>query len=240
MMRCRQFLNLAPMQMWERASPLPHWIIGDVGTVTDQANPAYRPTTSRKVRCTIGLPPGFVNNGALRFSPESPMPETTVELIQTGPEEAELIRNLYQYYAYESSDWEQEDVEVDGRFYIHDEHLARYWQDPQWSANLLLVDGYIAGFLLIEGSELPGINALELADLFILKRYRRKGIGRAIASQVLCSGEANWLVRYYDQDEVSQAFWRTVLDNLPRPVQTLELDDDPQLVSYLITRAALH
>ena len=40
------------------------------------------------------------------------MPETTVELIQTGPEEAELIRNLYQYYAYESSDWEQEDVEA--------------------------------------------------------------------------------------------------------------------------------
>lgn len=181
-----------------------------------------------------------MNNGALHFLTESPMPETTVELIQTGPEEAELIRNLYQYYAYESSDWEQEDVEGDGRFYIHDEHLARYWQDPQWSANLLLVDGFIAGFLLIEGSELPGIDALELADLFILKRYRRKGIGRAIATQVLCSGTSNWLVRFYDQDEVSQAFWRTVLDNLPRPVQMLELDDEPQLVNYLITRVALH
>ena len=193
-----------------------------------------------KMHGSLGLRRRFVNNGALRFPTESPMPETTVELIQTGPEEAELIRNLYQYYAYESSDWEQEDVEADGRFYIHDEHLARYWQDPQWSANLLLVDGYIAGFLLIEGSELPGIDALELADLFILKRYRRKGIGRAIASQVLCSGEANWLVRFYDQDEVSQAFWRTVLDHLPRPVQSLELDDEPQLVSYLITRAALH
>ena len=104
----------------------------------------------------------------------------------------------------------------------------------------MLVDGYIAGFLLIEGSEIPGMDALELADLFILKRYRRKGIGRAIATQVLCSGAANWLVRFYDQDEVSQAFWRTVLDNLPRPVQTLELEDEPNLVSYLITRVALH
>ena len=197
-------------------------------------------SANRKVRRCIGLFRRFVNNGALRFFTESPMPETTVELIQTGPEEAQLIRNLYQYYAYESSGWEQEDVEADGRFYIHDEHLARYWQDPRWSANLLLVDGFIAGFLLIEDSEVPGIDALELADLFILKRYRRKGIGRAIATQVLCSGEANWLVRFYDQDEVSQAFWRTVLDNLPRPVQTIELEDEPQLVSYLITRAALH
>ena len=66
------------------------------------------------------------------------------------------------------------------------------------------------------------------------------GIGHAIATQVLCSGVSDWLVRFYDQDEVSQAFWRAVLDNLPRPVQTIELDDEPQLVSYLITRAALH
>ncbi|MBH3421918.1 GNAT family N-acetyltransferase [Pseudomonas gessardii] len=168
------------------------------------------------------------------------MSDSTVELIQTGPEQAELIRNLYQFYAYESSDWEQEDVELDGRFYIHEEHLARYWQDPQWSANLLLVDGYIAGFLLIEHSELAGVNALELADLFILKRYRRKGIGRALATQVLSSGEADWLVRFYDQDEVSQAFWRSVLDNLPRPVQAIELEDEPQLLSFLVTRAVVH
>lgn len=161
----------------------------------------------------------------------------TVELLQTGAEQAELVRNLYQFYAYESSDWEQEDVEVDGRFYIHEEHLARYWQEPQWSANLILVDGFIAGFLLVERSELPALNALELADLFILKRYRRKGIGRAVVSQVLTSGESDWLVRFYDQDETAQAFWRAVLDNLPRPVRTLELDDEPELLSYLVTRA---
>ncbi|MNJ52666.1 hypothetical protein D3C77_480120 [compost metagenome] len=78
---------------------------------------------------------------------------------------------------------------------------------------------------------------MELADLFILKRYRRKGIGRAIASQVLMSGESDWLVRFYDQDETAHAFWRTVLDNLPRPVRTIELDDEPELLSYLVTRA---
>ncbi|KDN98781.1 GNAT family N-acetyltransferase [Pseudomonas donghuensis] len=165
------------------------------------------------------------------------MSDLTVELLQTGPEQAELIRNLYQFYAYESSDWEQEDVEVDGRFYVHDEHLQRYWQEPQWSANLILVDGYIAGFLLIERSELPGLDALELADLFILKRYRRKGIASALASQVLASGQNQWLVRYYDQDETAQAFWRIVLDNLPRPVRSIELDDEPELVNFLVTRA---
>ncbi|RWU19327.1 GNAT family N-acetyltransferase [Pseudomonas alkylphenolica] len=167
------------------------------------------------------------------------MPSTSVsiELLQTGPDQAELIRNLYQFYAYESSDWEQEDVEVDGRFYIHEEHLTRYWQAPEWSANLILVDGFIAGFYLVERSELPGLDALELADLFILKRYRRKGIGRAVASQVLTATQNDWLVRFYDQDEAAQAFWRAVFDQLPRPVRMIELNDEPELSNYLVTRA---
>lgn len=164
------------------------------------------------------------------------MNDVTLELVPTDLEQMPLIRNLYQFYAYESSDWEQEDVEVDGRFYIHDEHLLRYWQEPGWSAQLLLVDGFIAGFLLIERSELPGVDALELADLFILKKYRRRGIGRALATQVLMSGEDNWLVRFYGQDETAVAFWCSVLDDLPRPVQPLELDDEPELSNFLIKR----
>lgn len=165
------------------------------------------------------------------------MSDATVELVETGPEHIDLIRNLYQFYAYESSDWEQEDVEVDGRFYVHEEHLARYWQAPQWSASLVLVDGFIAGFLLVERSELPGIDALELADLFVLKKYRRRGIGRALATQVLASGENDWLVRFYRQDELAQAFWRAVRAGLQRPVLAIEPDDDPQLLSFLVTRA---
>lgn len=33
-----------------------------------------------------------------------------LQLLQTSADQAELIRNLYQFYAYESSDWEAEDV----------------------------------------------------------------------------------------------------------------------------------
>ncbi|SDO69723.1 GNAT family N-acetyltransferase [Pseudomonas jinjuensis] len=162
---------------------------------------------------------------------------TSIELLPTGPEHIGLIRNLYQFYAYESSDWEQEDVEIDGRFYIHEEHLARYWQEPHWSASLILVDGFIAGFLLVERSELPGIDALELADLFVLKKYRRRGIGRAVARQTLLGGESDWLVRFYRQDETALAFWRAVLDELPLPAHAIEADDDPQLLTYRVTRA---
>lgn len=156
-----------------------------------------------------------------------------IELIPTTTEQLPLIANLYQYYAYESSDWEQEDVETDGRFYIHQPHLQRYWQDEGWSAQLVLVDGFIAGFLLIERSELPGIDALELADLFILKKYRRQGIGRALVQQVLGSG-GTWLLRFYGQDELAAAFCRQMLVEVQLGTRQIWPDDDAELLSYLI------
>lgn len=160
-----------------------------------------------------------------------------IELISTDVEQLPLIRNLYQFYAYESSDWEQEDIEVDGRFYIHEPHLQRYWQEPDWSAQLILVDGFIAGFLLIERSELPGIEALEFADLFILKKYRRQGIGRALVQQVIVAGGGSWLVSFYEQDTLARQFWQCLLAELPlRSCERLRDTQQPELHSYLINR----
>lgn len=157
-----------------------------------------------------------------------------IELLPTTAEQLPLIANLYQFYAYESSDWEQEDVETDGRFYIHQPHLQRYWQAPGWSAQLILADGFIAGFLLIERSELPGIDAPEFADLFVLKKYRRLGIGRAVAQQVM--GDAQpWLLRFYRQDETARAFWQQLLSDWPRPPRAVWTEDEADgLLTYLI------
>ncbi len=156
-----------------------------------------------------------------------------IELVRTTVEQLPLIANLYQYYAYESSDWEEEEVEPDGRFYLHEPHLVRYWQEPEWSAELILADGFIAGFLLIERSELAGIDALEFADLFILRKYRRQGIGRLLAQQVLNRG-GTWLVRLYAQDQLAMAFWRSIQAELPLGSRQVWPDDDPELLSYLI------
>jgi predicted acetyltransferase len=156
-----------------------------------------------------------------------------IELVRTTVEQLPLIANLYQYYAYESSDWEEEEVEPDGRFYLHEPHLVRYWQEPEWSAELILADGFIAGFLLIERSELAGIDALEFADLFLLRKYRRQGIGRLLAQQVLNRG-GTWLVRLYAQDQLAMAFWRSIQAELPLGSRQVWPDDDPELLSYLI------
>lgn len=161
----------------------------------------------------------------------------SIQLVPATAEQLPLIRNLYQFYAYESSDWEQEDVELDGRFYVHEAYLALYWQCPGWSAQLILVEGFIAGFLLIERSEIPGVDALEFADLFILKKYRRQGIGRALVEQVILASQQPWVVSLYPQDPLGAPFWQAMLSELPfRTVQQLADADEPELLTYLINQ----
>ena len=159
------------------------------------------------------------------------------QLIATTAEQLPLIRNLYQFYAYESSDWELEDVEADGRFYVHDPYLALYWQRPGWSAQLILLDGFIAGFLLLERSEIAGVDAQEFADLFLLKKYRRQGIGRALVEHVILASQQPWVISFYPQDPLAVPFWQNMLRELPwRSVQQLADADEPELLTYLLNQ----
>lgn len=158
----------------------------------------------------------------------------SIRLIPTTAEQLPLIRNLYQFYAYESSAWEQEDVEIDGRFYVHEPHLQRYWQDAGWSAQLILVDDFIAGFLLLEACEDPGVAEMEFADLFLLKKYRRLSIGRALLQQTVSDGR-RWLLCCYEQDEMGSAFCTQVLSELPLKVRELHEDrEEPGLRRFVV------
>ncbi len=160
----------------------------------------------------------------------------SIRLIPTNAEQLPLIRNLYQFYAYESSDWEQEDVEVDGRFYVHEPHLQRYWQDEGWSAQLILIDDFIAGFLLLEACEDPGIADMEFADLFLLRKYRRLGIGRALLQQTVSDGR-RWLVCCYQQDELGSTFCRQVLSGLPFAAREQDSDGEEQGLQRFVVKA---
>ena len=157
-----------------------------------------------------------------------------IQLVPASAAQRPLIRNLYQFYAYDSSDWEGEDVETDGRFYIHEAHLARYWQEPGWSAQLILADGFIAGFLLIERCELPGIDAAEFADLFILRKYRRRGIGRALFQQLVCASGEPWVISLYRDDPLGMPFAQALLGELPSHWWRALPSPEPALLSYLL------
>ncbi|MBB5019154.1 putative acetyltransferase [Chitinivorax tropicus] len=158
-----------------------------------------------------------------------------IDLIRTELSALPIIRNLYQFYAYDSSDWEGSDVEENGQFYLDGDYLRRYWDEPGWSANLIKVNDEIAGFLLIEHDSLPDLPFPEFADLFLLKRFRRMGIGQQIVEGVMLATAHPWIVMSYEADETSQAFWQSIFERLPfHSVRTYLDPIQPDLRIFII------
>ncbi|HTA20455.1 MAG TPA: GNAT family N-acetyltransferase, partial [Polyangia bacterium] len=90
-------------------------------------------------------------------------------------DERGVLENLFQLYAYDWSEIRPLDVGPDGRF--EDYPLDAYWLEPWRHPFLLRVDGKLAGFALVsQRSRLTGAGGVnDLAELFVMRRYRRRG-----------------------------------------------------------------
>lgn len=126
-------------------------------------------------------------------------------------EERGALQNLLQLYAYDWSELLPLDVGRDGRF--DDYPLDAYWLEPWRHPLLLRVDGQVAGFALVcERSRLTGAAGVtDMAELFVMRRYRRKGMGRAAAFAAFDRFKGAWEVRQRPENVEATAFWRRAI-----------------------------
>ena len=117
------------------------------------------------------------------------------------------IANLIQLYLYDMTDEGPFPVGTDGRFAY--DFLDRFWQHPY----LLHCDGELAGFaLVIEQCPITGLDpCLFMAEFFILRAYRRHGLGTAAASGILQLHPGRWHVGVIEHNARAAAFWRHCL-----------------------------
>ena len=158
-----------------------------------------------------------------------------VEVVPAGIDQRQLVRNLYQFYAYDSSDWEAEDIGSDGLFYIDDPYFNKYWETEGWSANLLKVNDAIAGFLLIEQCDIPNVEAPEFADFFVFKKFRRQGVGRKVVESVIANSPSAWVVNVFEEDKNANEFWQSLFRaSLFRSFREIKDPHDREVRAYLI------
>lgn len=157
------------------------------------------------------------------------------QIVPVGIDQRQLVRNLYQFYAYDSSDWEAEDIGTDGLYYMHDPYFNKYWETEGWGANLVKADDAIAGFLLIEKSDIPNVDALEFADFFVFKKFRRLGIGRKVVEDVIANSKFAWVVNVFEEDIHANEFWQSLFRSaLFRSIRELKDPHDRKIRAYLI------
>jgi predicted acetyltransferase len=135
-----------------------------------------------------------------------------VRVMPASEGQERVLRRLMRLYVYDFSELMGLDVEEDGSFKIPE--LTSYWRDPWRHPFLLRVDGKLAGFALVhQRSRLTGAEGThDMAEFFVLRRYRRQGVGEKAARELFGRFRGPWEVRERAANVPAIAFWRRVIE----------------------------
>lgn len=149
------------------------------------------------------------------MSTESVLPPG-VELVPATRAEEPVLANLLELYAHDFSEFVDLAIGDDGRF--HYPQLPLYWEDEGRVPFLVRVDAKLAGFVLVsKGSRITGDPSVwDMAEFFILRRYRRRQIGAAIARETWRRLPGPWEVRVRESNAAALAFWGKTLNGFTR------------------------
>jgi predicted acetyltransferase len=127
------------------------------------------------------------------------------------------LRQLLELYAHDFSERNGADVGDDGTYGYS--RLDDYWHEPDRHPFLFRVDGRLAGFALVR-SGAPH----DMAEFFVLRKYRRGGVGRDAARAVFARFPGAWQVRQQFENTGAIAFWRAAI---PVPFTEGETHEGP-------------
>lgn len=166
----------------------------------------------------------------------------TAEIIRALPEQEQILANLLELYAHDFSEFLDLKLNSDGRFGY--EQLPAYWKDDNHHPFLIMVDGHLAGFVFVrQGSQISADNNIwDMAEFFIVRGYRRLGVGNRVAHEIWKQFPGQWEVRVIDRNQQAKEFWgRAIGEFLGRTINPTPFQKNGEgwhLFSFASTHAA--
>ncbi|WP_317259305.1 GNAT family N-acetyltransferase [Paenibacillus baimaensis] len=122
-----------------------------------------------------------------------------------------VLRQLMELYKYDFSEYELDDVNEQG--YYDYPYLDHYWTEDGRYAFFIRVDGKLAGFALVRALRVDteGNTIYSIAEFFVMKKFRRMGIGSEVAISLFDMFPGIWRVGQIENNASSQLFWRKVI-----------------------------
>jgi predicted acetyltransferase len=125
-------------------------------------------------------------------------------VIEAAEHQRPVLRRLVELYRYDFSELDGADVDPHGEYGYR--YLDHYWTDPTRHPFVFQVGGHWAGFALVhEGSP------HDMAEFFVMRKYRRQGLGRQAAVELFGRFPGRWQVRQLLVNEAATAFWKEVI-----------------------------
>jgi predicted acetyltransferase len=145
------------------------------------------------------------------------------EVIAAAPAQAPILANLLELYAHDFSEFRRLEIGDDGRFGYPS--LPLYWSEPDRHPFLVEVDGKLAGLVFVK--RVPGMlcadSVWDMAEFFVIRGRRRRGIGTQVAHEVWRRFPGLWEVRVMQTNTSARHFWAEAISrfvgDVTRPVQ---------------------
>lgn len=133
------------------------------------------------------------------------------EIKRATLEEKETLNNLLQFYIYDFSEFMDFHIEDNGKF--DDYPLNDYWTENSRFPFLIKLNGKYAGFVLVKLINRDDDDSyFSIAEFFIMKRYRRAGLGKLVAMDIFKMYKGQWEVYQIDNNVPAQHFWKKAIE----------------------------
>jgi predicted acetyltransferase len=138
-------------------------------------------------------------------------PFLQVELIPAERDDELILANLLELYIHDFSEFYESEIGANGRFGY--QSLPLYWSEPDRHPFLIRANGRPAGLVFVMRE--PGISGdgpvWDMAEFFILRGNRRRGIGTTVAHEVWKNLPGRWEVRVMESNTPAQYFWANAI-----------------------------
>ena len=141
-----------------------------------------------------------------------------IEIISAKVFNKSFIRQMMELYLYDLSEFVKADISEHG--YFGYSHLDYYWVKSKRNPFLVRVENKLAGFALIHQNTYYPDNHYHLAEFFILRKYRKQGIGRQVAFHLFDLLHGGWEIYHPHANFVAQKFWQNVIEEYTADIYT--------------------
>ena len=134
-----------------------------------------------------------------------------IELVEATLADKPALANLLELYQYDFTEYTDDDVGPDGRFGYR--YVDAYFAESDRHAFLIKAGGQLAGFALVRRttSAAAGGDVFDMAEFFVMRKYRRRGVGAEAARQAFDRFPGRWEVREMAANTPARSFWRRII-----------------------------
>jgi len=130
-------------------------------------------------------------------------------------EEKRIIFDLLQPYLHELSSFPGEEIDYkDGNGVYQYPYLDDYWSQSVRHPYLFLCDNEIAGFALVRKAEEHPAKHWEMAEFYVLPKFRRSGLATSCSIDIFEKHPGNWRIDFNKHNQSSRALWQKLVQRI--------------------------